>query len=221
MLKLIPLLILLTLPAAAKQPPSLTSEGTAYPITGNTLRLLLDKGAMRELRLWGVALSDSAADKIAARDKLDAVASGKRAACEERWTDGRQIDALCTVEGLDIGREVIRAGLALVDRRDVAGKPEWQAYDEAENAARAAGLGVWAAGAEPKAEPLTTATQEQPTAPAAGPTGWLESFTGWLQRWQILLAGILAFTGGLMAYLAARKYVREQRALYGGRRRSP
>ena len=217
MVKLILLLVLLAFPAAAKQPPSLSSEGTAYPITGNTLRLALDKGVMRELRLWGVALSDAAADKIAARDKLDALASGKRAACEERWTDGRQVDALCTVDGQDLGRELIAAGLALVDRRDIAGKPEWQAYDEAENAARTAKLGVWAEGSDPKAEPVPELTPEQ--APAAGDAGWLDRFADWLHRWQILFAGILAFMGGAMAYLAARRYIREQRALYGNRRR--
>jgi endonuclease YncB( thermonuclease family) len=219
MLKLVPLLILLALPAAAKQPPSLTAEGTAYPITGNTLRLALEKGAMRELRLWGVALPDAPTNKIAARDKLDAMASGKRAACEERWTDGRQTDALCTVDGQDLGRELIAAGLALVDRRDIAGKPEWQAYHEAENAARLAKLGVWAEGSEPKPEPPILTGEVQ--APAAGELDWFDSLAEWLHRWQILLAGFLVFMGGAMAYLAARRYARERRAVYGGRRRAP
>ena len=220
MIRLALFLTFLAVPALAqKGPPVLI--GTAYPITGTTMRIVLEKGAVREIRLWGVAVPNTRAEQLAARDKLDSLVGGKRISCDERWTDGLQVDALCTVEETDVGLNLVSAGLAFMERRDLAGKPEWPVYAEAESVARAAKNGVWGANGEappspatPAIVPVTSETEPLPT-PQSGPA---ES-ESWLYRWQNLIAGTLAFFGGLIAYVAARRYSREQRTAAGRRRR--
>ena len=114
-------------------------DGDTYEIAGETVRLYgidaletaqtctTDQGGIWECGAWTTL-------------QVRMLYQGRRAQCDTVDIDryGRSV-ATCTVDGVDMGRAIVRAGLATAYRRYS------MAYDLDEKAAAVAGIGIWSA----------------------------------------------------------------------------
>ncbi|MBU3693457.1 MAG: thermonuclease [Rhodocyclaceae bacterium] len=142
------------LPANPSSSPTVAAPGAVERVVdGDTLRVVLDNGDMRTLRLKGVDAPESgqqggpeAGEFVAAR-----VCAGRVAWLlhgEDRY--GRSV-ASVEVDGEDLGLLLVRAGMAWPIRRYLEGLPAdvVAAYDAAWRQARATRVGIWAGDPEP------------------------------------------------------------------------
>lgn len=140
------LLLALATPGALANPPLL--HGPAQVVDGDTLDV-----AGARIRLHGIdapersQLCENAAGEWycgqAATAALALLLDGREVACEARDRDRHgRIVAICRVGGTDLSRWLAEQGWALAYRRYA---PD---YVAAEEAARAAGRGIWSGGFE-------------------------------------------------------------------------
>lgn len=130
-----------SLPPAAGQ----TIEGSATIIDGDELRV-----GERVVRLYGIAAPDISANLGPdARVYLDGLAGGQRVVCTE--TDRTAPDtsiAICSIDGTDLGAELLAQGLAAVYRMGTAPSAQERElaarYDTEESDARTRQIGLWA-----------------------------------------------------------------------------
>lgn len=129
-------------------------EGTATIIDGDELRV-----GDRLVRLFGIAAPDISSNLGPdARVYLDGLAGGQRVVCTE--TDRPAPDssiAICTIDGTDLGAELLVQGLAAVYRVTTAPTPQERElaarYDTEEADARTRQIGIWAPRAAAAAPP--------------------------------------------------------------------
>lgn len=148
---------------------------TAYALDSTTL-----SGGGMTVSLWGVAPLEAGRQAIRTRAALDDIIAGAPVRCTPvRQLSPNTINARClTGQEQDIALALIGQGLAVTERRDLAGSDLASAYLDAERQARAAKLGLWA--------------DEQPSvapdAPSDGPVApWIIEATSL----GVLLAGFL------------------------------
>jgi endonuclease YncB( thermonuclease family) len=96
--------------------------------------------------------------------QVEARFGGRYAVCEERDVDryGRMV-ARCTVDGRDVGEEIVLDGLATAYRRYAMD------YDLAEKSAQVAGVGIWAGTVESPADFRASRSPVGARAPAGEP----------------------------------------------------
>jgi endonuclease YncB( thermonuclease family) len=119
-------------------------EGTATVIDGDELRV-----GDRLVRLYGIAAPDISANYGPdARVYMDGLAGGQRVTCAE--TDRPSPDssiAICSIEGTDLGAEMLAQGLAAVYRMGSMPTPQERElaarYDTEESDARTRQIGIW------------------------------------------------------------------------------
>jgi endonuclease YncB( thermonuclease family) len=141
---------LLVLAVAAGAPAAVAAEavGTVVGISdGDTLTLLDANKQRHRIRLDGIdAPERSQPYGQRARQSLASLAHGRTAQAHCPKTD-RYGRAVCrvTVEGVDVGLEQIRRGLAwhYVRYANEQGVVERSEYEQAERAARSSGAGLW------------------------------------------------------------------------------
>jgi len=94
-------------------------------------------------RLWGVdaveldQTCDGEGCGIYAREALRNILSGGELACDDRGASYDRIVSRCTVNGVDVGRQMVRLGWAIDVPRYSGGE-----YADEETEARAAGRGI-------------------------------------------------------------------------------
>jgi endonuclease YncB( thermonuclease family) len=123
----------------------LVIEGTATVIDGDELRV-----GERLVRLYGIAAPDISSNLGPdARVYLDGLAGGQRVVCTEtdRPTPDSSV-AICTIDGTDLGAEMLAQGLAAVYRMGTQPSPQERElaarYDTEEADARTRQIGLWA-----------------------------------------------------------------------------
>ena len=120
---------------------------------GDTLRVVLDNGDSRTLRLLGVDAPESGqAGGAEAREFVAARVCAARVVWHDHGTDryGRTV-ASVEVDGQDLGILLVRHGMAWRIRHYLEGQPAevLAAYESAWREARAARAGIWAGDPEP------------------------------------------------------------------------
>jgi endonuclease YncB( thermonuclease family) len=111
---------------------------------GDTLTVLHD-GKKEQIRVYGIECPAKEQDSFQhAKQFTAAVVSGRTVEIEPRDRDrfARPL-AIITVEGRNLGRELVRAGLAWVHIQDRK-RPEYRDLEELEKQAKIAGTGLWA-----------------------------------------------------------------------------
>lgn len=122
-------------------------------VDGDTLRLVLDNGDRRTLRLQGVDAPESGqGGGVEAREFLAGRVCGREVSWYDRGQDrfGRTV-ARVEVAGEDLGVLLLRNGMAWRVRRYLEHEPTdvRDAYEKAWREARAAGVGLWAGEPQP------------------------------------------------------------------------
>lgn len=169
-------------------------EGTATIIDGDELRV-----GERLVRLYGIAAPDISSNLGPdARVYLDGLAGGQRVTCTETDRPGPDSSiAICSIDGTDLGAELLAQGLAAVYRMGTAPSPQERElaarYDTEESDARTRQIGLWA----PRGAAAAAA--------APPPPGLVETL---LPRWmeQAPLLALIALLGiAGLAILARRR----------------
>jgi endonuclease YncB( thermonuclease family) len=176
-------------PRAAPRTPvnrEVTAERKAPPREVQGQALILDGEKLRvqgvDVRLFGVVPPQlSASFGPQARAALDALmGGGQTVSCSirDRDHDSRLLLATCrTANGADPAFELLRRGLAVAARGSITGTEFAEPYINAEEAAKAAKIGLWTVAiaapappvAAPAAPPVTIEAQKTVTPPKAEP----------------------------------------------------
>jgi endonuclease YncB( thermonuclease family) len=127
---------------AERRAPPRDVTGAAMVIDGDHLRV-----DDTDMRLFGVVTPQLSANfGPQARAELDAVVgAGKTLTCRvrDRDHDGHLLASCITPGGDDPAYELLRRGLAVAARGSISGTELEQPYDQAEEAAQAAKMGLW------------------------------------------------------------------------------
>ncbi len=213
-------------------PASREKHGIAAVIDGEKLRI-----GETNLRLFGIVPPQlSASFGPQARGELDTLAGGQNVACQirDRDRDGWLLATCQNNAGNDLALELLKRGLAVAARGSIADTELAVTYLGAEQAAQAQKLGLWSAssyasvsatpvapkeGVEAKKEEQTAAkadaqTQAKIAADVLSEQARLDEMggepgeaRGFFERFQILLAGILAVLTalGILGVLAVQR----------------
>lgn len=99
------------------------------------------------IQLWGLdadALSQTKS-RVRAQVKIDDLIGSEDIECTAVRRDAGRVIARClNVRGEDIALELVKDGLAIIDRSQLAGTQALDTYSNAQQRARIAGSGVWA-----------------------------------------------------------------------------
>lgn len=140
--------LIATHPATAAVVGDTVAAPAARVVDGDTLYL---DGIPVRFRLWGIDAPEADDPGYGeARAALIAMTAGHRITCRVRDIDqhGRPVAACALPDGRDIGRALVRAGLAC-DYARFSG----QAYRADQDAARRTGAGLWRGGPPPSRWP--------------------------------------------------------------------
>lgn len=130
---------ILTLLLLGFSQPAFALSGKAFVYDGDTIRI-----SGQSIRLWGIDAAEltqsckGAPCGQMAKYKLVTIIGGRDVTCEPRGKSYQRVVALCRADGRDIGKEMIRAGMAFESIQYSGG-----AYTADEDDAREKHAGVW------------------------------------------------------------------------------